>query len=123
MPHGLSGAISPGTVPVPELIVTLSLAARYGRSPLREALRKRGLKIKRYPCWPSEDEYAGRRFEEDGNIASTTHEGVIEERERSSSREKESQRQTLTMIAGILGIALSGRISLVHSQTLEEARH
>jgi hypothetical protein len=33
----------------------LSLAARYGRSPLREALRKRGLKIKRYPRWPSED--------------------------------------------------------------------
>jgi dihydrodipicolinate synthase/N-acetylneuraminate lyase len=78
----LSGAIPPGTVPVPELIVALwnaleaneyekaaalqkkaddfgpvmlSLAARYGRSPLREALRKRGLKIRRYPRWPSED--------------------------------------------------------------------
>ena len=82
VPHGLSGAIPPGTVPVPELIVALwnaleakqydqaaalqkkaddfnrvmlSLGARYGRSVLREALRKRGLKIKRYPRWPSED--------------------------------------------------------------------
>ena len=82
VPHGLSGAIPPGTVPVPELIVALwnvleakqydqaaalqkkaddfnrlmlALTARYGRSVLREALRKRGLKIKRYPRWPSED--------------------------------------------------------------------
>jgi len=82
VPHGLSGAIPPGTVPVPELLVALwnaleakqydqaavlqkkaddfsrvmqSLVARYGRSPLREALRQRGLKIKRYPRWPSED--------------------------------------------------------------------
>lgn len=82
VPHGLSGAIPPGTVPVPELLVALwkaleakqydqaaalqkkaddfgrvmiSLAARFGRTPLREALRQRGLKIKRYPRWPSED--------------------------------------------------------------------
>jgi dihydrodipicolinate synthase/N-acetylneuraminate lyase len=78
----LSGAIPPGTVPVPELLVALwkaleakqydqaaalqkkaddfgrvmiSLAGRFGRAPLREALRQRGLKIKRYPRWPSED--------------------------------------------------------------------
>jgi dihydrodipicolinate synthase/N-acetylneuraminate lyase len=82
VPHGLSGAIPPGTVPVPELLVALwkaleakqydqaaalqkkaddfgrvmiSLAGRFGRAPLREALRQRGLKIKRYPRWPSED--------------------------------------------------------------------
>jgi dihydrodipicolinate synthase/N-acetylneuraminate lyase len=82
VPHGLSGAIPPGTIPVPELLVALwnaleakqydqaallqkkadnfsrvmlSLASRYGRSPLREALRQRGLKIKRYPRWPSEE--------------------------------------------------------------------
>ena len=35
--------------------VMISLAARFGRAPLREALRQRGLKIKRYPRWPSED--------------------------------------------------------------------
>jgi len=82
VPHGLSGAIPPGTLPVPELLVALwnalerkqydqaailqkkaddfsrvmqSLGTRYGRSPLREALRQRGLKIKRYPRWPSEE--------------------------------------------------------------------
>jgi dihydrodipicolinate synthase/N-acetylneuraminate lyase len=82
VPHGLSGAIPPGTLPVPEILVALwkaldakqyeqaaalqkkaddfgrvmiSLAGRFGRSPLREALRLRGLKIKRYPRWPSED--------------------------------------------------------------------
>jgi dihydrodipicolinate synthase/N-acetylneuraminate lyase len=82
VPHGLSGAIPPGTCPVPELLVALwnaleakqydqaaalqkkadafgrviiALGARFGRSTLREALRKRGLKIKRYPRWPSED--------------------------------------------------------------------
>lgn len=82
VPHGLSGAIPPGTLPVPELLVALwkaleakqydqaaalqkkaddfgrvmiSLGGRFGRAPLREALRQRGLKIKRYPRWPSED--------------------------------------------------------------------
>jgi hypothetical protein len=33
----------------------ISLAARFGRALLREPLRQRGLKIKRYPRWPSED--------------------------------------------------------------------
>ena len=82
VPHGLSGAISPPTLPVPELLVALwnalenknfdqaatlqkkaddfgrvmaTLGARFGRSVLREALRQRGFKIKRYPRWPSED--------------------------------------------------------------------
>lgn len=82
VPHGLSGAIPPGTLPVPELLVALwnalqakdyeqaaalqkkaddfgrvmiGLGVRFGRSVLREALRQRGLKIKRYPRWPSED--------------------------------------------------------------------
>jgi hypothetical protein len=35
--------------------VMISLAARFGRALLREPLRQRGLKIKRYPRWPSED--------------------------------------------------------------------
>jgi dihydrodipicolinate synthase/N-acetylneuraminate lyase len=82
VPHGLSGAIPPGTQPVPELLVALwnaleaknydqaallqkkaddfgrtmiGLSLRFGRSVLRDALRLRGLKIKRYPRWPSED--------------------------------------------------------------------
>ncbi len=81
-PHGLSGAIPPPTAHVPELIVALwnaieskkyaeavalqkkaddfgrtiaKLGARFGRSAHREALRLRGIKIKRYPRWPSED--------------------------------------------------------------------
>jgi dihydrodipicolinate synthase/N-acetylneuraminate lyase len=82
VPHGLSGSIPPQTQPIAELLVALwnalearqydqaaalqkkaddfgrvmvSLGARYGRSALREALRQRGLKIKRYPRWPSEN--------------------------------------------------------------------
>ncbi|MEE8076984.1 MAG: dihydrodipicolinate synthase family protein [Candidatus Binatia bacterium] len=81
-PHGLSGAIPPPTAHVPELIVALwnaieskkyaeavalqkkaddfgraiaRLGARFGRSAHREALRLRGIKIKRYPRWPSEE--------------------------------------------------------------------
>lgn len=82
VPHGLSGAIPPPTLPVPELLVALwdaldaknynqaallqkkaddfgrvmaVLGGRFGRSALREALRRRGFKIKRYPRWPSEN--------------------------------------------------------------------
>jgi dihydrodipicolinate synthase/N-acetylneuraminate lyase len=82
VPHGLSGSIPPQTQPIAELLVALwnaleakqfdqaaalqkkaddfgrvmvSLGARFGRSALREALRQRGLKIKRYPRWPSEN--------------------------------------------------------------------
>jgi dihydrodipicolinate synthase/N-acetylneuraminate lyase len=82
VPHGLSGSIPPQTQPIAELLVALwnaleakqfdqaaalqkkaddfgrvmvSLGARFGRSALREALRQRGLKITRYPRWPSEN--------------------------------------------------------------------
>ncbi|MGH7833416.1 MAG: dihydrodipicolinate synthase family protein [Candidatus Binatia bacterium] len=82
VPHGLSGSIPPQTQPIAELLVALwnaleakqfdqaaalqkkaddfgrvmvSLGGRFGRSALREALRQRGLKITRYPRWPSEN--------------------------------------------------------------------